>query len=119
MLSSNEESKTEEQKQDPGQPSTRFAESVNVPLMASLNLSSVLLDPQIGEAFTTKYKVQEEHLYSTSLWGDGHKIRTLDDLQLEMAEEAAAELDANGERDDLSEDEDEYEKRYKAMADKI
>ena len=51
-----------------------------MPLMASLNLSSVLLDPQIGEAFTTKYKVQEEHLYSTSLWGDGHKIRTLDDL---------------------------------------
>ena len=118
MLSSNEESKTEESKQDPGQPSTRFAESVNVPLMASLNLSSVLLDPQIGEAFTTKLKVQEEHLYSTSLWGDG-KIRTLDDLQLEMADEAAAELDANDARDDLSDDDDEYEKRYKAMAEKI
>ena len=89
--------------------------------MASLNLSKVLLDPQIGEAFTTKLQVKEEHLYSSGLWsGAGGKIRTLDDLELEMADEIAED------RDDLSddggkEDEDaaEIEERYKAMAAKI
>ena len=67
--------------------------------MASLNLSKVLLDPQIGEAFTSKLQVKEEHIYSTGLWGDG-KIRTLDDLELEMADEA----DDGEERDDLSDE---------------
>lgn len=85
-----------------------FAESVNVPLMASLNLSKVLLDPQIGEAFTTKFRVQEEHLYSTGLWGD-NKIKTLADLQLEMDDEEAL-IDGEA-RDDLSDD-DEVAERY-------
>ena len=29
-----------------------FPESVNAPLMASLNLANVFLDPEIGKAFT-------------------------------------------------------------------
>lgn len=47
-------------------------------------------------------------MYSTGLWGND-KIRTLDDLELEMAEEeaAAAQDDdgVDGGRDDLSDDE--------------
>ena len=84
--------------------------------MASLNLSKVLLDPQIGEAFTSKLQVKEEHIYSTGLWGDA-KIRTLDDLELEMADAEAA---AHGEqRDDLSDEQAEIEESYRAMAAKV
>ena len=60
-------------------------------------------------------------MYSTGLWGND-KIRTLDDLELEMAEEeaAAAQDDdgVDGGRDDLSDDEI-VEKRYKEFASKV
>jgi hypothetical protein len=52
--------------------------------------------------------VQEEHLYSTGLWGD-NKIKTLADLQLEMDDEEAL-IDGEA-RDDLSDD-DEVAERY-------
>jgi len=38
---------------------TVFPESVNVPLMASLKLSTILLDPDIGKSYATKYEVKE------------------------------------------------------------
>jgi len=39
---------------------THFPESVNVPLMAKFNLSSVFLDPSIGEIYTGKNQAKEE-----------------------------------------------------------
>ena len=35
-----------------------FPESVNVPVMASFNLSSILIDPQLGSAYTSKEEVK-------------------------------------------------------------
>ena len=58
-----------EEKKDDGMSKSQFPESVNVPLMASINLSKVFLDPQIGDAYTSKEVVIQEHLYSTNLWG--------------------------------------------------
>ena len=37
---------------------TIFPESVNVPVMASFNLSSILIDPQIASAYTSKEEVK-------------------------------------------------------------
>ena len=95
-----------------------FSESINVPLMARMNLSSVLLDPQIGESYTTQQRVQEEHLYSTGLWG-GDKIKTIYDLQLELDDERAENEDSDDGRDDLSDENEEDMERYRAMAEKI
>ena len=93
-----------EEKKNDGMSKSQFPESVNVPLMASINLSKVFLDPQIGDAYTSKEVVIQEHLYSTNLWGQD-KIKTLDDLELEMAAEEMADVDNL--RADLSDDDDE------------
>ena len=73
--------------------------------MASLNLSSVLLDPEIGKSFSVKY--DEEYLERAGYWGDG-KIRTIDDLRLEMDDDAAAKDGEGGaDADDINVREDE------------
>ena len=94
---------------------TIFPESVNVPVMASFNLSSILIDPQLGQAYTSKNEVKEQHLYSTGLWGDGgERIRTIDDLRQEMQD--AAELDDENTRDDLSDENNNDDDITAAMA---
>ena len=72
--------------------------------MASLNLSSVLLDPEIGKSFSVKY--DEEYLERAGYWGDG-KIRTIDDLRLEMDDDAAAKDGEGAAVDDINVREDE------------
>ena len=73
--------------------------------MASLNLSSVLLDPDLGKSFATKYEVREQHAFSSSIWGASN-VRTLDDLELELANEEIKEIDDEMDvRDDLSDEE--------------
>ena len=48
--------------QDEGGPPATFPESVNAPLMASLNLANVFLDPDIGKSFTmSKVQIEEEY----------------------------------------------------------
>ena len=42
----------EERKDESNKP--QFPESVNAPLMASMNLSKIFLDPQIGDAYAPK-----------------------------------------------------------------
>ena len=96
-------SATEAAEEEKSSAPTIFPESVNVPVMASFNLSSILIDPQLGQAYTSKEEVKQQHFYSTGLWGDGAKrIRTIDDLRQEMLDDA--ELDDENARDDLSDE---------------
>ena len=80
-----------------------FPESVNVPLMASLNLSSIFNDPELGKNYQTKQAVKEQNEYSTGLWGDG-KIKTLDDLELEMADDLSDEEREGSDNSDQDDD---------------
>ena len=96
-------SATEAAEEEKSSVPTIFPESVNVPVMASFNLSSILIDPQLGQAYTSKEEVKQQHFYSTGLWGDGaERIRTIDDLRQEMLDDA--ELDDENARDDLSDE---------------
>ena len=85
-------------------PEEAKATVTNTPLMASLNLSKFLLDPQIGEAYTRKEEVLKHHDYSRTLWGED-KIRTLEDLQNELEMEGLDGLEAR-EGEDFSDDEE-------------
>ena len=87
----------------------KFPESVNTPVIAQMNLSKVFLDPEIGQAFTmTKIEFKEEYLERSGYWGES-KIRTIDDLQLELDNDAAKDYDDEDGvdvRDDFSSDDD-------------
>ena len=100
-----------------------FPESVNVPLMASINLSSIFLDPNLAHHnLKAKEEVKEYHEQSVSYWGD-NKIRNIDDLMLEMENDAAND-DDNDEDDEVRNDssdgsDNELEKEELAYADAI
>ena len=52
-------SATEAAEEEKSSVPTIFPESVNVPVMASFNLSSILIDPQLGQAYTSKEEVKQ------------------------------------------------------------
>ena len=74
--------------------------------MAHMNLSNIFLDPDIGTAFTqTKKEIREDYLERSGYWGDS-RIRTIDDLRLELDNEAAAIENDIEVRDDFSNSDD-------------
>ncbi len=55
--------------------------------MASINLSSIFIDPALANktirAATISAEATEQNLQSQSIWGDD-RIKSIDDLMLEM-----------------------------------
>lgn len=87
-----------------------LGDTVNTPMMTHMNLSSVFLDPEIGKAFTLpKKEFNEDYMMRSGYWGDNNMIRNVDDLRLEMDNQAAKdeEDDDINIRDDSASDPDE------------
>lgn len=94
-----------------------------MPLMASINLSSIFLDPNLAhENLKAKEEMKEYHVQSVSYWGDD-KIRNIDDLMLEMENDAANDDDEDSDdevrNDSSGGSDDELEKEELAYADAI
>ena len=95
-------------------------ESVNVPVMASFNMSNIFLDPSLKDNYdASASRLKENQLYSTTLWKNSDTIRTADDLLREMeyeAEENEEEIEVREEEDLSDEDGDNEEKKISTEA---
>ena len=81
--------------------------------MASINLSSIFIDPALAnktiKAAVISAEATEQNLQSQSIWGDD-RIKSIDDLMLEMenAQHAEDDDDTDGieERKDIDDSDD-------------